>query len=475
MIREACGIAGAYSFDNRDVSTPLFYLLYSLQHRGQESAGITTSYENSFITEKGMGLVYDVFDLNKIKKLKGSLGIGHVRYSTFGESKIENAQPFVVTHSKGSLAIAHNGNIANGKELKSALERQGEAFSSTTDSEVIAKLIVRELVKKGDIAEAIAETMKKLQGSYSLTILTNDEVIAVRDPLGIKPLYLGKVGETYLIASESVALDPIGAEHIRDIMPGEILAISSSGKMKSHRPFKMSRKAHCMFEYVYFSRTDSVVDGVLVYAVREKIGEIMAEDDNVEADAVMPVPDSAIPFALGYSRKKGIPYIEGLIKNRYVGRTFILPQQSSRELAVKMKLNPIKENIRDKRIVVFDDSVVRGTTSKKIVMLLKNAGAKEVHFRVGCPPIISPCFLGIDMPTKEELIASSISSPDENSDKALNKIRKELGADSLKYLSLEGLLRAIGKTENELCLGCLTGKYPVGMPIYEQMKIVEYI
>jgi len=473
MIREACGIAGAYSSDNRDVSTLLFYLLYSLQHRGQESAGIATSCENSFITEKGMGLVYDVFDLSKIKKLKGTLGIGHVRYSTFGESRIENAQPFVVTHSKGSLAIAHNGNVANCGELKKALERQGEAFSSTTDSEVIAKLIVRELVKKEDIVEAITETMKKLQGSYSLAILTNNEVIAVRDPLGIKPLYLGKIGETYLIASESVALDPIGAEHIRDIAPGEILVISE-GKLKSTRAFKLSKQAHCMFEYVYFSRTDSIVDDMLVYKARERIGEMVAEEDNIEADAVMPVPDSAIPFALGYARKKGIPYIEGLIKNRYIGRTFILPQQSSRELAVKMKLNPIKENIKGKRIVVFDDSIVRGTTSRKIVALLKNAGAKEVHFRVGCPPIVSPCFLGIDMPTKEELIASSMAS-EENAESSLNKIRKELGADSLKYLSIKGLLDAIGKGENELCLGCLTGKYPVGVPAFEQMKIIEYI
>jgi amidophosphoribosyltransferase len=464
ILKEECGVVGVYSFDDKDVAPLIFYSMYSLQHRGQESCGITI-INDKLDTKKGMGLVTDVFDFEKLEALSGTYGIGHVRYSTCGESKIENAAPFVVSHSLGYLAIAHNGNIANSVELKKNLEEQGEFFVSTTDTEVIAHLIVRGLIKSGNIVTAIQEAMKKLSGSYSIVVGTDDSVIAVRDPFGIKPLALGKLEETYIVASESVAFDSIGAEHVRDVEPGEIILLNKDG-VNSYRGAPRGKSAHCMFEYVYFSRPDSFLDGKLVYSVREQIGEIMAEEDDVDVDFVMAVPDSAIPFALGYAKKRGLPYREGLIKNRYIGRTFILPKQTARELAVRVKLNPLIGKVKGKKVVLFDDSIVRGTTSTRLIKILKDAGAKEVHMRIGSPPIISPCYLGIDMPTKEELIASS---------KDIEEVRKKLGADSLKYLSIEGLARAIGKDENQLCLGCLTEVYPVPLEQREQIKLVEYL
>ncbi len=463
-MKEECGVVGVYSFDGKDVAPLIFYSMYSLQHRGQESCGITI-INDKLETKKGMGLVTDVFDFGKLTALTGSFGMGHVRYSTCGESMLENAAPFVVSHSQGYLAIGHNGNIANSLELKSSLEEQGEVFVSTTDTEVIAHLIVRGLVKTGDMVSSIQDAMRRLNGSYSLAIATGDSIIGVRDPFGIKPLSLGKIDNTYIIASESVAFDSVNAELIRDVEPGEIIVIDKEG-LHSYKGLKKANTAHCMFEYVYFSRPDSVLDGKLVYSVRERIGEIMAEDDPVDVDFVMAVPDSAIPFALGYAKKRGLPYREGLIKNRYVGRTFILPKQTARELAVRVKLNPLIANVKGKRVVLFDDSIVRGTTSARLIQILKDAGAKEVHMRIGSPPIISPCFLGIDMPTKEELIASV---------KDIEKVREKLGSDSLKYLSIEGLQRAIGKDENQLCLGCLTENYPVPTDQREQEKLVKYL
>ncbi len=457
-------MVGIYSGLGTDVSPSIFYALYALQHRGQESCGIAT-YDGEFHIERGMGLVPEFFDLNKLSDLKGNFGIGHVRYSTTGESKIECAQPLVTTHSKGTLAIAHNGNIVNAMELKRSLEKSGQAFISTTDTEVIAHLIVRRLAKDEDIVTAITEVMKKLIGSYSLTILTEDMLVAVRDPLGIRPLCLGETDGTTIVASESVVFDVLNIKFIRDVKPGEILVISEKG-MKSYRPYKLNRKAHCMFEYVYFARPDSIINGIPVYSVREKIGMLHGENDDVEADFVSPIPDSAIPFALGYSRVRDIPYMESLIRNRYVGRTFILPDQQARELAVRLKLNPLLSNVKGKKIVLFDDSIVRGTTSSRIINLLKDAGAEEVHMRVGCPPIKRLCKLGIDMPTDRELIAS---------DKSVEAIRREIGADSLKYLSIDNLMEAIGMGENELCLGCLTGKYPVEISKYEQVPLPAFI
>jgi amidophosphoribosyltransferase len=464
LLRDNCGVVGIYSYDKKDISPSIFYALYSLQHRGQESCGITT-ISDEFHTEKGMGLVPEVFDYKKLGKVKGYSGIGHVRYSTTGESKPENAQPFVVTHSKGTFAMGHNGNIMNSAELRKRLEAEGQAFVSTTDTEVIAHLIIREFTKSGDIVASITEVMKRLIGSYSLTILTDDALIGVRDPLGIRPLSLGKVNNSYIIASETVVLDVLNAEYLRDVRPGEILVIDAEG-VKSNRSFKLGKKAHCMFEYVYFARPDSILNGVPVYNVREKIGQIIGKNDEIRADFVSPIPDSAIPFALGYSRRTGIAYRESLIRNRYVGRTFILPDQQARELAVKLKLNPIITDVKGKKVILFDDSIVRGTTSGRIIRLLKDSGAEEVHMRVGCPPISSPCRLGIDMPTKEELAAS---------DKSIEEIRQKIGADSLKYLDIEGLMQAIGMGEDELCLGCLTGRYPVDISRYEQVLLSSFM
>ncbi len=459
-------MVGIYSTDDARVSYSIFYALLALQHRGQESCGITMRTDGEFISEKGMGLVNEVFNLEKLDKLHGNVGIGHVRYSTTGESELFNAQPFVVRHSRGTIAIAHNGNIVNAEELREKLKATGQAFVSTSDTEVIAHLIVREYLKSEDMVEAIASTMRKLVGSYSLAILTDDALIAVRDPLGIRPLSLGRTrGGGYIFASESVAFDVINAKFERDIKPGEIFVVSANGA-KSYRPYKLPRRAYCMFEYVYFSRPDSVLNGIPVYEVREKLGMLMAERDDVDADLVTPIPDSAIPFALGYSRAKGIPYREGLIRNRYVGRTFILPSQQARELAVKLKLNPLARQIAGKRVVLFDDSIVRGTTSRRIISILKDAGAREVHMRVGCPPIKSPCKLGIDMPTHEELIASS---------RSVEEIRSAIGADSLKYTRIEDLIKAIGLSEDQLCLGCLTGKYPVEIAKYEQLRLPVYL
>ncbi|MBI5253167.1 MAG: amidophosphoribosyltransferase [Euryarchaeota archaeon] len=466
-MREKCGVVGIYTKSEKGVSSSIFYALYALQHRGQESCGITT-YDGEFHTEKGMGLVPEFFNLKKLENLKGNMGIGHVRYSTTGESKPENAHPFVVTHSRGTLAIGHNGNIVNALELRTKLETSGQAFvmpATDTDTELIARLIVGEFVSSENIVASITEVMKRLIGSYSLVMLTDNELIAVRDPLGIRPLCLGKSDDATIVASESVVFDVLNVHFLRDVKPGEILVINEKGS-KSYRPFKLNRSAHCMFEYVYFARPDSVIDGIPVYKVREKIGTLHGESDDVEADFVSPVPDSAIPFALGYARAAGIPYRESLIKNRYVGRTFILPDQQARELAVRLKLNPMVSEVKGEKIVLFDDSVVRGTTSGRIIRILKDAGAKEVHMRVGCPPIKSLCKLGIDMPTDRELVAS---------DKSVEMIRRHIGADSLKYLSIEDLMKAIGLGENELCLGCLTGKYPVEIAKHEQVLLPSFI
>ncbi len=465
LLKEECGVVGIYS--NKDVSSSIFYGLFSLQHRGQESCGITT-FDGYFHTEKGMGLVPEFFDLKKLEALNGKIGIGHVRYSTTGDSKIENAQPFVVTHSKGTLAIAHNGNLVNSDDLRKKLEADGQAFVSTTDTEVIAHLIVREFVKTDNITDSIAEVMKRLKGSYSLVILTENELIAVRDPLGIRPLTIGNFDSTYIIASESVVFDVLNVNSYRDVKPGEIITINEDG-LKSFRPIKRNRKAYCMFEYVYFSRPDSVLNGISVYNVREEIGRIHGKLDDMKADMevdfVSPIPDSAIPFALGYSKQTGVPYKESLIRNRYVGRTFILPDQEARELAVRLKLNPMLSEVAGRRIVLFDDSIVRGTTSGRIIRILKEAGAKEVHMRVGCPPIKSLCKLGIDMPTDKELIAS---------EKSIEEIRESIGADSLRYLQIEDLVKAIGLKEDELCLGCLTSKYPVKISKHEQVLLPSF-
>lgn len=446
-----CGIFGIYSFSNKDVARKIYYGLYALQHRGQEGAGIVVCDGKELHSHKGLGLVPEVFHNKNIQLLKGYIGIGHVRYSTTGSSIIENCQPFIVNSSLGNLAIAHNGDIVNSQVLKRELEKQGHIFTSSTDSEVIAHLLVKELLKTEDIVQSIVNISKELIGAYSILILYNNTLIAVRDPHGFKPLCIGKSEDNLYISSESCGLDVVDAELIRDVNPGEIVVINKEGieTYSISEEDCLKNASTCMFEYVYFARPDSVIDGICVYKVRRNIGKILAKEEPCDADIISPVPDSGITSAIGYSEELNIPYYEGLIKNRYVGRTFILPTQEERNLAVRLKLNPVKSVLKDKRVVLIDDSIVRGTTSRRIVDMVRKAGAKEVHLRVGSPKIISPCFYGIDMPTKEELIASS---------KSVDEIREYINADSLGYLSIDGLIKAIGR--KNLCLACVSGDYP---------------
>ncbi len=486
--REECGIAGI-ALTKGNAALPIFYALYALQHRGQESAGMAVCSsakegeeneirrrEKDIRLIRGMGFVYDVFTNQKLKSLKGNIGIGHVRYSTTGASKVENAEPLLVNYKKGKIAIAHNGNLVNTVDLKSELEREGGIFHSETDTEVIAQLLAKELVRHDPI-EAIKELMRRVVGSYSLVILVDKTLIAVRDPLGIKPLCLGEIidgdeegiGEGYVIASESPAIDTLGGNLIRDVRPGEVLVITPSGDLESYQLYRGKNTAHCVFEYIYFARPDSMMDGRLVYDVRMKIGERLAEEHGVDADMVSPVPDSGIAFAIGYAKQAGLDYMEGFIKNRYVGRTFIMPEKASRDTAVRLKLNVVQANVEGKRVVLVDDSIVRGTTSRRIVDHLKNKGAKEVHLRIGSPPIKAPCYLGIDTPTRDELLASN---------RTMDEICRFLHADSIGYLSLEGLIDSVGIDANNLCLGCLTEKYPVEIPgevcIARQLKLTHF-
>jgi amidophosphoribosyltransferase len=426
-----------------------------LQHRGQESAGISAYNGDEISTFRGMGLVCDVFKNGNMEGIDGHVGIGHVRYSTTGKSKIENSQPFFSEFESGTIAIAHNGDIINSMELRCELELMGYDFKSTTDSEVICHLLTREYSKTSNMVEAIRNVTKILIGSYSLVILVNGDLFVVRDPSGIKPLSMGKMDDLTMVASETVAFDVVGASYIRDVEPGEILKIDDEIKSYKLADDLKPRRAHCMFEYVYFARPDSILDGRSVYNVRLNIGKALSREFPADADVVMPVPDSAITAAIGYSRESGLGYGEGLIKNRYVGRTFIMPTQEERETSVRLKMNPIKSELEGKSIVLVDDSIVRGTTSKSLVKVLREAGAREIHLRVGCPPIISPCYYGIAMATKKELIAS---------DKEVEEIRKTLGVDSLGYLSLESLIECIGLEDGNLCVGCLTGEYPTALP-----------
>lgn len=455
-MKDKCGIVGVYSHNkSHNISNHIYYGLYALQHRGQESAGISTHNGVDMCTYRGMGLVCDVFNNGNIEGLDGYVGIGHVRYSTTGESRIENSQPFISEFESGTIAMAHNGDIINSMELRHGLEQIGFKFKSTTDSEVICKLLAIEYSKTANIVQSIQKVSEKLIGSYSLVILLNDDLIVVRDPIGIKPLSLGEMDGMILVGSETVAFDVVGAEYVRDITPGEILVINDEITSFQLPRTKNTKRAHCMFEYVYFARPDSILDGRNVYDVRLKIGRSLYKEHSVDADVVMPVPDSAITASIGYSRASGLPYGEGLIKNRYIGRTFIMPTQEDRETSVKLKMNPVKSELKDKRIVLVDDSIVRGTTSKALVDVLKDAGIKEIHLRIGCPPITSPCYYGIAMATKKELIAS---------DKKVKEIEKSLGVDSLGYLSLESLVACIGIKKDELCTGCLTGEYPTSLP-----------
>lgn len=455
-MRDKCGIVGAYSRDKSvHVSRQIYYGLYSLQHRGQESAGISAHNGDKLSTFRGMGLVCDVFNNGNVEGIDGNVGIGHVRYSTTGKSKIENSQPMFSNFDLGTVAVAHNGDIINSPELRCELELLGYEFESTTDSEVLCHLISREILKTSNVVESIRNVTKMLIGSYSIVVLFNEDLYVVRDPSGIKPLSMGELGDLTMVASETVAFDVLGAKHLRDVEPGEIIHIGDEIESYKLSEAEKPRRAHCMFEYVYFARPDSVLDGSSVYNVRLNIGKALSKEFPADADVVMPVPDSAITAAIGFSRESGLGYGEGLLKNRYVGRTFIMPTQEERETSVRLKMNPIRSELEGKKIVLVDDSIVRGTTSKSLVKVLREAGAKEIHLRVGCPPIISPCYYGIAMATKKELIAS---------DKNVEEIRKTLGVDSLGYLSLESLLECIGIEDGNLCVGCLTGEYPTELP-----------
>jgi len=442
-MKHECAVFGIKS--DSDVFDKIYAGLYSMQHRGQESAGIAT-FSDKINLHRDMGLVSEVF---RGKYLDGNSGIGHVRYSTTGESGIENAQPLLINYAEGSFAIAHNGNLINSKELRDELEKKGSVFTTTTDTEIIAQLIVQEHLRAGEFMAGLKEAMKQLRGAYCLVILRDDEIIAIRDPWAVHPLVLGKSKEGYVVASESCALDTIDVPLVRDIKPGEILVIGDELRPYSIGSGRLSR---CMFEYVYFAWADSVLDGINVYDVRKNLGKTLAKEAQVKADLTTAVPDSGITTAIGYARESRIPYGESLMKNRYLGRTFIMPEQKERELGVKLKLNPIKSEIKDRKIVLSDDSIVRGTTMKNLINLLRKAGAKEVHVRISCPPVRYPCFYGIDMQTEEEFIASKKSVPE---------ICKKIGADSLAYTSLEGLIKAIGIPKENLCLACLTGDYPI--------------
>ena len=442
-MKESCAVLGIRS--NEDVLEKIYYGLYSMQHRGQESAGIAL-FDGEIHVHKDMGLVHDA--LQNIH-FRGNVGIGHVRYSTTGESGIQNAQPVFIKYSKGEFAIAHNGNLINSEELKSLLERRGSVFTTTTDTEIIAHLIAQEHIRTGNFVEGIKNAMSYLNGAYSLVLLKDDKIIAVRDPWGFRPLVLGKSENAYVIASESCAVDILNMNLVRDVKPSEILIIGDTISSYSGRK---ERTAHCMFEYVYFARPDSVLDGISVYSVRKNLGMILAREAPVDADMITAIPDSGITTAIGYSKESGIPYGESLMKNRYLGRTFIMPNQKEREKGVKIKLNPIRNEIEGKRLVIIDDSIVRGTTIKRIIGTLRNFGAREIHVRISCPPIRYPCYYGIDMQTHEEFIARK---------KTVKEICKEIDADSLAYTSLNGLINAIGLPSDKLCLACLTGDYPI--------------
>lgn len=447
--REECGVFGIFA-PGQDVARLTYYGLYALQHRGQESAGMAVADGKTIHLHKGMGLVPEVFNETRLDKLNGYLAIGHVRYSTTGSSLPINAQPLVFRYAGGRLGLAHNGNITNVAELRSQLLSSGSVFQSTNDTEVVVNLIAR--YNQNTLEDAMMKCMIDIKGAYSLVILAEDKLIALRDPFGFRPLCLGELpGGGYVVASESCALDIVGARLIRDIMPGEIVTIDGNG-ISSKQTLQAGRRAHCIFEYIYFARPDSLIDGYYVNQVRRKMGHQLAREYPVEADIVIPVPDSGTAAARGYAEASGIPFEEGLMKNRYVGRTFIQPTQEIRALGVRLKLNPVREVLEGKRVVMVDDSIVRGTTSNKLVAMLRDFGAKEVHMCLSSPPVIRSCFYGIDTSNEKELIAAN-KSPEE--------IRDIIGADGLHYITLDGMLEIFGDYRKNFCTACFSGEYPV--------------
>jgi amidophosphoribosyltransferase len=445
-----CGIFG---ISNHKDAAKLTYLgLYALQHRGEESAGIVTKHCKKLLNHKGLGLVGDIFKENILKSLKGDIAVGHVRYSITGSTTTKNIQPFYIKHKKETLAIAHNGNLVNTADLHRELERKGAIFQTTMDSEVIAHLFTH--CQEKDYKKLVSNMLTQLQGAYSLVMLLNDVLIGARDPFGWRPLCIGKLDGSYVLASETCALDLIQAEYIRDVEPGEIVFITKKG-LESVKLKKDHKKSYCIFEYIYFSRPDSNIFGHNVYLSRKQLGKQLAKEHPVDCDLVMSIPDSGSYAAVGYAAALKKPCEVGMIRNHYVGRTFIQPSQFIRDFKVKVKLNPIKAVLKGKKIVVIEDSIVRGTTSKARIKALRDAGAKEIHMRVTCPPLKYPCFFGIDFPTKKELIASN---------KTIEEIAKYLGLDSLKYISLEGMLKSMQQADNDFCTACFNGNYPVKLP-----------
>ncbi|MDR2094539.1 MAG: amidophosphoribosyltransferase [Treponema sp.] len=460
-LHEECGVFGIFDTDgNRDVAPLVYYGLFSLQHRGQESAGIAAAHDRSIECRKGMGLVGEIFNPVSLSLIRGSAAVGHVRYPTAGSSCIENAQPFVSRSKLGSIAVAHNGTLTNADVMRELLEDAGIGFTSSSDSEVIVNLIAKNY-RKG-IERALTDTLKVIKGSYALVVLTGDALVGARDPNGIRPLCFGKLGESWILASESCAIDAVGGEFIRDIEPGELIIINTE-EVLSFSFSEKTRRATCAFEYVYFARPDSIIDKVDVYGSRIRAGEILGRESGVAADLVIGVPDSGIPAAIGYGRSTGTPFGMGIVKSKYVGRTFIAPNQDMREKAVSVKHNVVASEVQDKRVVLIDDSIVRGTTSRRLVSILKRAGAREVHIRVCSPPVRFPCYFGIDTPHRRDLI-SNVNSVDE--------LCKSLGADSLAFISVDGLLDSLYRQDcgamkdsdkPGYCLGCFTGEYPIAV------------
>ena len=448
--KDECGVFGI--FGHPEAANMTYLGLYALQHRGQESAGIAASDGEQVRVSRAMGYVADTFDGNELAQLPGARSIGHVRYSTAGESRLSNAQPILIDCAHGQIAICHNGNLVNARELRDELVQQGSIFQSSSDTEVVLHLYARS--KAASEEEAVIESVSQAQGAFSLVLLTKDRMIAVRDPHGFRPLALGRLGDAVVVCSETCAMDLIGATYVRDVEPGEVLVVSAEG-MRSIKPFPPAPLAHCIFEHVYFARPDSYVFGKSVNEVRTELGRVLAREQAVDGDVVVPVPDSGVCAAMGYAEQSGMPLRMGLIRNHYVGRTFIQPQSSIRHFGVKVKLNPVRSILEGRRVVLVDDSIVRGTTSRKIVGMVRAAGAKEVHVRISCPPTISPCFYGVDTPRRSELIAATHT---------LEEITAYLEADSVAYLSLEGLLSAVGDQRSSYCSSCYTGRYPVEFP-----------
>ena len=441
-----CGVCGV--FGHAEAAKLTYLGLHALQHRGQESAGIVSTDGADLHLHKGMGLVEEIFKPQVLLKLAGDAAIGHTRYSTAGDTSVSNAQPIVIDCNKGKLALGHNGNLTNAGEWRRKLEHRGSIFQTTSDTEVIVHLIARSGARH--LSGAIADALNQVEGAYSLLLLTRDELFAIRDPRGFRPLSLGRLAGAWLVASETCAFDLLGAEYVREIEPGEMLRISRSG-LESIQFAPPKPHQYCIFEQVYFARPDSFVFGRPVNQSRERLGRLLAEEHPATADVVVPVPDSGVPAAIGYALESGIPFRMGLIRNHYIGRTFIEPEQAIRDFGVKMKLNPVRGLLEGKRVVLVDDSIVRGTTSRKILRMVREAGATEVHVRISCPPTVSPCYYGIDTPTREELIAAV---------KPVEEIRQFIGADSLGYLSLDSLRRAVGDAEGKFCTSCYTGVYP---------------